>query len=298
MDRGRKPLARTTNLIVEELGDELLVYDRDTDRVHCLSPSAAAVWRRCDGRTPAGGLSAQLDLDGETVERALDELAGLGLLEAGEAMTDGTTRRELTVRLAKAGTAVAAAPLIVSIVAPTPAAALTPGCEGINTCLEDCGQTGHGCQGASCVCCQLSAIKCPPPNANQFRRTANVKWCIPGTDANLCPDPKTEGICDPWPPGTVCGQPRKTTSATQSAGSEGRSASPSSPSSTGSTGSTAPTPETPPSTPTVPAEPTTAPPPESVPAPEPTPTPTPAPEPTPAPAVEPTTTTTTTTTTP
>src|SRR5688500_19991928 len=92
MDQGRRPLARTTDLIVEELGDELLVYDKESDRGHCLSPTAAAVWRRCDGRTPAEGLSAQLGFDATTVRQALDELTNIGLLEAAPAGGNGTTR--------------------------------------------------------------------------------------------------------------------------------------------------------------------------------------------------------------
>ena len=47
------PCARSEDLIVEELGEELLVYDMKADRGHCLSPVAARVWRRCDGRTHA-----------------------------------------------------------------------------------------------------------------------------------------------------------------------------------------------------------------------------------------------------
>ena len=125
------PCARSEDLIVEELGEELLVYDMKADRGHCLSPTAARVWRRCDGRTPAKDMSAELDLDPDAVARALDELAACQLLEPTPELTvvaangDGATRRELATRFLKAGAVAAAAPLIVSVVAPTPAQAQT-----------------------------------------------------------------------------------------------------------------------------------------------------------------------------
>ncbi|PYS79821.1 MAG: hypothetical protein DMF70_12375, partial [Acidobacteria bacterium] len=46
-----KPLARKEGLVIQELPDEVLVYDLDRDRAHCLNETAAFVWQRCDGRT-------------------------------------------------------------------------------------------------------------------------------------------------------------------------------------------------------------------------------------------------------
>ena len=44
-------LARKDGLILQELEDELLVYDLERDKACCLNHSAAAVFKRCDGRT-------------------------------------------------------------------------------------------------------------------------------------------------------------------------------------------------------------------------------------------------------
>ena len=33
----------------EQLGNEVAVYDRARAEVHALNPTAACVWRRCDG---------------------------------------------------------------------------------------------------------------------------------------------------------------------------------------------------------------------------------------------------------
>ncbi len=41
------------NLIVHEMDDEILLYDPQIDRTHRLNPTAAMIWRLCDGsKTP------------------------------------------------------------------------------------------------------------------------------------------------------------------------------------------------------------------------------------------------------
>ena len=218
MELARRPLAREEDLIVEELGDELLVYDTKVDRGHSLSAVAARVWQACDGRTPVEGLCAQLDLDADEVGRAVDELDGCNLLEgtpelsidelSDDEAVAGHTRRELSVKVMKVGGAVAAAPLIASIAAPRAEAALTivPGCEAIFDCLFDCGNVDHGCQGTGCCCCQLPRIRCigagticnTPGHPNfglKVFRVSDVKFCGPTTAA--APRVCNQDICPP-----------------------------------------------------------------------------------------------------
>jgi hypothetical protein len=152
---GAYPRARSDDLIVEELGDEFLVYDQKTDRGHCLSSTAARVWRRCDGHTRPEDLSAELDLDRNAVAHALSELEACELLERAPELTvvpargNGATRREVATKFVKAGAVAAAAPLIVSVAAPTPAQAQT-----INFCMQFNSDMGCGtCQMAMCCCC-------------------------------------------------------------------------------------------------------------------------------------------------
>ena len=54
------PIARRENLIVEELPDEVLVYDLTTDKAHCLNRTAALIWKNCDGEKTQGDLAALL----------------------------------------------------------------------------------------------------------------------------------------------------------------------------------------------------------------------------------------------
>jgi hypothetical protein len=146
-----RPVGRRVDLVVEDIGDEVLVYDQRSDQAHCLGSVAGRVWRACDGATTVEQLSTRLGLDEATTQRALDELDQCGLLETG--LPGGVTRREAAARIAKVGAAAASAPLIYSIVAPTPALAatqafcLTFGCtSGVN---NNCGF----CHTQGCACC-------------------------------------------------------------------------------------------------------------------------------------------------
>ena len=155
MDETRLPSARDEGLVVEEIGDELLVYDMDRDHAHCLGPAAARVWRCCDGKTSATSIARKLGLEQEAVAHALDELVRCQLLATpavtGKGLVVTHTRRDFGVRLAKAGAAVASAPLIVSIVAPTAAHALTP-CAALPF-VGSCGICNQGGRPTPCCCC-------------------------------------------------------------------------------------------------------------------------------------------------
>ena len=126
---GRKPLARSEDLIVQEVDGEVLVYDDTWAHAHCLSAEAARIWRACDGTKTVHALSDELGLSEDALVMALAELEAKELLDPGEQTDEsagGATRREFGLRAAKLGAAAATAPMIVSIVAPTPAAAATP----------------------------------------------------------------------------------------------------------------------------------------------------------------------------
>jgi hypothetical protein len=156
----QNPKARSEDLIVQEVEDEVLVYDVGTARAHCLSAEAAAVWRAADGQKSEGALADELDLDSEIITRALAELEEKELIEArpvvqvnGNGHSNGATRREFGLKAAKVGGAVAAGPMIYSIVAPTALATVsTPeflcnfySGQSCDACAQICG---------CCCCCQ------------------------------------------------------------------------------------------------------------------------------------------------
>jgi len=45
------PETRKDRVLVQKIGDELIVYDQDRSRAHCLNPTSSLVWQSCDGQT-------------------------------------------------------------------------------------------------------------------------------------------------------------------------------------------------------------------------------------------------------
>ncbi len=125
-EHGLHPRARQRRLVVQQLGEESLVYDRDTDVAHCLGSAAARVWRACDGSHDLAEIAALVSETPELVGDAIDELREKGLLETSASLPDrapGVSRRQALGRMAKIGAGAAAAPLIVSAMAASPASA-------------------------------------------------------------------------------------------------------------------------------------------------------------------------------
>ncbi len=46
-----RPSARTEGIVVQALPDEVLVYDLERHKAHCLNRTAALIWKQCDGQT-------------------------------------------------------------------------------------------------------------------------------------------------------------------------------------------------------------------------------------------------------
>lgn len=122
------PTRRQEGLIVVALDDELLVYDLEGHRGHCLNRAAAVVWRHCDGETSVDELAGLLrrelnaDLGDEYVWYALRRFSNSRLLASSPEMPPQAarwTRRALLRRLAAAGVASVVLPTVMSVIAPT-----------------------------------------------------------------------------------------------------------------------------------------------------------------------------------
>ena len=117
-----QPLARSADLVVEPLGDELLVFDSKTNRAHSLNAAAASVWRACDGARDVDALAQYCELDPIAVELALDSLRNCELLIDFEG--PHVSRRQALRRAAVVGAGISVAlPVIRSITAPSAYAA-------------------------------------------------------------------------------------------------------------------------------------------------------------------------------
>lgn len=123
MDNPNYPAARQSGLVIQEMPDEVLIYDLDTNKAHCLNQSAAMVWKSCDGTRSVGDIAGGFERAGagkvteDFVWLAIDQLNKNNLL-LGNAPTRfvGQSRRQVlkTVGLAS----MIALPIIASLVAP------------------------------------------------------------------------------------------------------------------------------------------------------------------------------------
>lgn len=117
-----KPRARLGGLILRELGEELVVYDKERHQAHCLAARAAAVFRCADGTRAAADIAALLGTGPQAVSAVLDQLAAAGLLEGGPAPDECVPSRRELLRQAGLRAAVLA-PVIHSLFVPAPAEA-------------------------------------------------------------------------------------------------------------------------------------------------------------------------------
>ncbi len=144
---GSLPRARKDGLLEETVGEELLLYDRDSHTAHCLSPIAACTWRHCDGERDVTKLAELAEVNEDLVVGALNELREKDLLAAEPTLIQspapGISRREAIVRVSRYGAAAAAAPLIVSATAATPAMASSGETFTCCQCIENNG--GRNC---------------------------------------------------------------------------------------------------------------------------------------------------------
>jgi hypothetical protein len=153
------PSARSEGLLIKELPDEVLVYDLESHKAHCLNEAAALIWKQCDGHTTVKQLAGILQtryetsVDEDVVRFGLDQLGKAKLLEERSNVArqgaPGMSRRQLISRVGLA--AVLAVPLITSIVAPTALAGTS--CVG-KPCLVNSDCTAIGCLTCVSLACQ------------------------------------------------------------------------------------------------------------------------------------------------
>jgi hypothetical protein len=149
------PLARRNGLVIQELSDETLVYDLDSNKAHCLNPSAAFVWKACDGKTSAEQIAVLFASSGigtvtsDFVWLAIDQLNENNLLEKPVARFHGESRRQVIKKIGL--TSMVALPIIASLVAPQSAlatgscACIAPGdCLVQTTCPSQVNCNGLG----------------------------------------------------------------------------------------------------------------------------------------------------------
>ena len=144
-------LARKEELVIQDLPDEVLVYDLKSHKAHCLNKTAAFIWSHCDGQTTANEIAKMMEQEWQTpvsedaVWFALNKLGKADLLQQQIALPQahaGMSRRSAVRRLAFGALLV---PVVMTIVAPTASAGLSvpPECAACNLFGSGSGRMIH-----------------------------------------------------------------------------------------------------------------------------------------------------------
>ena len=156
------PQARMSDLVAKEFPGEILIYDLNSHQAHCLNQTTALVWQHCDGKssitaiTQAISQELKADVHEEIIWIALEQLNRSKLLE--NKITKPTHKAAVSRRqaLRQAALMAVAAPMVLSIIAPTAQAAstcvgqtgLTPGLQ----CEFPCQCISNNCEGTTPKC--------------------------------------------------------------------------------------------------------------------------------------------------
>jgi hypothetical protein len=146
--RANPPLSQRDGLVIQSIGEELIVYDPETHKAHSLNRPAAAVFRQVDGKTPVAEIVGKLgkEFRGAPAERvvqvALDRLGAAGLLTPAVNPRRRAVMRGLALLL----------PVVTSVVVPKPAAAAS------------CARIGYTCHNPTTPCCAGTCFTAPYPH--------------------------------------------------------------------------------------------------------------------------------------
>ena len=119
------PKAVTGDLVVQDSGEELLIYDLEANRAICLNQTARFVWENCDGIRDINSITENLEkkfgvaADSDLVLFAINQLNDEGLISNGDSIPDGfgeLSRREVVKKIGFGS--LVALPIVSAIIAP------------------------------------------------------------------------------------------------------------------------------------------------------------------------------------
>jgi hypothetical protein len=134
------PLSRQDGLVVQNLSDEVLIYDLKTNKAFCLNETSALVWNLCDGKKSVVEISQTISrklnsaISEDFVWLAIDQLKKENLLSNGSQIKpdfNGLSRREAIRKIGL--TSMIALPVVTSLIAPRAVDAASP-----STCSGSC----------------------------------------------------------------------------------------------------------------------------------------------------------------
>lgn len=145
MNNSQTPEAREEGLVIQDMPDEILVYDVNTNKAHCLNQTAAFVWKACDGKNSVNDITRLFErhsgnqISEDLIWLAIDQLKENDLLQKEiQSKFEGESRRSVIKKIGFA--AVVALPIVASLTAPTSVLAVTScaGCTNVGPLAPEC----------------------------------------------------------------------------------------------------------------------------------------------------------------
>lgn len=162
------PLSRQSDILVQNVEDELLIYDLRINKAYCLNQTSALVFQFSDGTKTASEISELISqklgvlVSEDFVWLALQNLEKENLLGNNEELADylaGLSRRKMIKRVGLAS--MAALPVIASVIAPTAAQQIST-LPSFSRCSAPDNCTSGNC--ASTPFLPVGMFCCPPGN--------------------------------------------------------------------------------------------------------------------------------------
>ncbi|NEQ76554.1 MAG: PqqD family protein [Okeania sp. SIO2C9] len=204
------PVARSEKLLIQSVGNEVIVYDEVNNSSHCLNPMAARVWELCDGQHSVKDIAQLLEKELDVSQTEDVDMRGLVWLTLEEleryqlikeylkqptGIASFSRRKVVKTGVLVGGFAVGTMlPVVKSIVAPAPAMALS----------QECLTEGQRCDRPNShrSCCDGLECDISSPN-NKERR------CVKNCESSSCEiqfgsNPMFFTIIKDCPQGCVC----------------------------------------------------------------------------------------------
>lgn len=199
-----KPKTRNGNIVVQEIENEILIYDLKTNKAFCLNETSALIYQLCNGERSVAEIADTISIKLKTIVSenliwlALDNFKKENLLEENKQFEidfDGLSRRQVIKKVGLAS--IIALPIVASVIAPSAAMAASGILLG-GVCPPACA-AGLQCRSLTVG----SGSRCCVPGA-PFSQTfppgvpACLTNCAADTPAICCSGSGTTAPADPF----------------------------------------------------------------------------------------------------
>ncbi len=205
------PQAQIKDIILQEVENELLIYNLTTNKAYSLNSTAKLVYQSCDSKTSIAELAKRHNLNNDLIFLTLDELKKEDLLDDNSSYKSpfaGLSRREVVKKVGF--TTLVALPIIASVVAPSAIMAQSglSSLRGSCTTSANCASSAPNCTttpnpGGQMICCVGSDSRYDTGGVVNSCSSGPGGGCSAATfmcqsDANqFCCSGSATAICDP-----------------------------------------------------------------------------------------------------